>query len=95
MIHGVREFGHALLVALGAPRSASVETFTEVRFKAPDGKTDIPGGAIVCERGRKRWKCLVEVKTGGPHARRGAGGPLPGRRRRAWHGRGAHDLLVS
>ncbi len=24
----------------------------------------IPDGAIVCERGRKSWTCLVEVKTG-------------------------------
>ncbi len=64
VMHGVPEFGHALLGELGAPRSPSVDTFAEVRFKNADGKTDIPDGAIVCERGSKRWTCLVEVKTG-------------------------------
>jgi len=64
VMHGVPEFGHALLGELGAPRSPSVDTFAEVRFKNADGKTDIPDGAIVCERGGKRWTCLVEVKTG-------------------------------
>src|SRR5690606_30234047 len=29
-----------------------------------DGKTHIPDGAIVVERGKTRWVCLVEVKTG-------------------------------
>ncbi len=42
----------------------SIDTFAEVRFKKADGKLDIPDGAIVCERGSKRWTCLVEVKTG-------------------------------
>lgn len=64
VMHGVPEFGHALLGELGAPRSPSIDTFAEVRFKNADGKTDIPDGAIVCERGGKRWTCLVEVKTG-------------------------------
>jgi hypothetical protein len=64
VMHGVPAFGHALLGELGAPRSPSIDTFAEVRFKSVDGKTDIPDGAIVCERGSKRWTCLVEVKTG-------------------------------
>lgn len=64
VMHGVPEFGHALLGELGAPKSPSIDTFAEVRFKNADGKTDIPDGAIVCERGGKRWTCLVEVKTG-------------------------------
>jgi hypothetical protein len=63
-MHGVPEFGHVLLGELGAPRSPSVDTFAEVRFKNAEGKTDIPDGAIVCVRGNKRWTCLVEVKTG-------------------------------
>jgi hypothetical protein len=62
VMHGVPELGHALLGELGAPRSPSVDTFAEVRFKNADGKTDIPEGAIVCERGGKRWTCLVEVR---------------------------------
>ena len=64
VMHGVPEFGHALLRELGAPKSPSIDTFAEVRFKNADGKVDIPDGAIVCERGAKRWTCLVEVKTG-------------------------------
>lgn len=64
VMHGVPEFGHALLRELGAPKSPSIDTFAEVRFKSADGKVDIPDGAIVCQRGSKRWTCLVEVKTG-------------------------------
>src|ERR1035441_4412001 len=64
VIHGVPEFGYALLKQLGAPKSAVIETFTEVRFKDTNGKTVIPDGAIVCRRGDKTWICLVEVKTG-------------------------------
>lgn len=64
VMHAVPEFGHALLRELGAPKSPIVKTFTEVRFKNAAGKSQIPDGAIVCERGKKRWSCLVEVKTG-------------------------------
>ncbi len=64
VMHGVPEFGHALLAELGAPKSPGIDTFAEVRFKNAEGKTTIPDGAIVCERGGKRWTCLVEVKTG-------------------------------
>jgi hypothetical protein len=63
VMHAVPEFGHALLNELGAPKSTVIETFAEVRFKDVNGKTVIPDGAIVCERGGKRWTCLVEVKT--------------------------------
>ena len=63
-MHAVPEFGHALLKELGAPKSPVIETFAEVRFKDAGGKTVIPDGAIVCQRGKKRWTCLVEVKTG-------------------------------
>ena len=64
VMHGVPEFGHALLKELGAPKSPTIETFAEVRFKDCEGKTVIPDGAIVCRRGKKSWTCLVEVKTG-------------------------------
>lgn len=64
VMRAVPEFGHALVGELGAPRSPLLETFTEVRFKTPDGKTVIPDGAISCRRGGKVWTCLVEVKTG-------------------------------
>ena len=64
VMHGVPEFGHALLKELDAPKAPVIETFAEVRFKDADGKTVIPDGAIVCRRGKKTWTCLVEVKTG-------------------------------
>lgn len=65
VMHGVPEFGYALLKELGAPKAPVIETFAEVRFKDAAGKTVIPDGAIVCRRGNKTWTCLVEVKTGG------------------------------
>lgn len=64
VMHGVPEFGHALLKELGAPKSPVIETFAEVRFKDGAGKNVIPDGAIVCRRGKTTWTCLVEVKTG-------------------------------
>jgi len=64
VMHGVPEFGYALLKELGAPKSPSIETFAEVRFKDAAGKTVIPDGAIICRWGGKTWTCLVEVKTG-------------------------------
>ena len=64
VMHGVPEFGFALLDDLGAPKSPVIETFTEVRFKDADGKSVIPDGAIVCSRGKREWVSLVEVKTG-------------------------------
>jgi hypothetical protein len=67
-MRAVPEFGHALLKELGAPK-ASIQTFAEVRFRTADGKTVIPDGAIVCERGRRSWTCLVEVKTGSAQLR--------------------------
>ena len=66
VMHGVPEFGYALLKELGAPKSPqSIETFAEVRFKDCDGKTVIPDGAIVCRRGRRRhglaWSRSIRV----------------------------------
>lgn len=69
VMHGVPEFGHALLKELGAPKSPVIETFAEVRFKDSAGKPVIPDGAIVCRRGQKSWTCLVEVKTGADRLR--------------------------
>ena len=64
VMHGVPEFGYALLKELDAPKAPNIETFAEVRFKDSAGKTHIPDGAIVCRRGKRTWTCLVEVKTG-------------------------------
>jgi hypothetical protein len=63
VMHAVPEFGHALLKELGAPKGA-IQTFAEVRFRDAAGRTIIPDGAIVCERGSRTWTCLLEVKTG-------------------------------
>lgn len=65
VMRAVPEFGHGLLRELGAPKSPVIETFAEVRFKDGAGKVVIPDGAIVCQRGKKTWTCLVEVKTAG------------------------------
>lgn len=69
VMRAVPEFGHALLKELGAPKSAVIDTFAEVRFKDSAGKTVIPDGAIVCRRGQKSWTCLVEIKTAGASLR--------------------------
>ena len=63
VMHAVPEFAHSLLGPLGAPKGR-VSTYAEVQFKDPNGKTHIPDGVIVVERGKKAWRCLVEVKTG-------------------------------
>lgn len=60
----VPEFGRALLKGLGAARGR-ITTFTEVQLKDGDGKVSIPDGVIVVERGKTRWRALVEVKTSG------------------------------
>lgn len=63
VVQAVPEFGHALFGPLGAPKGR-IRTFTEIQLKDADGKACIPDGAVVIERGRKRFTLLVEVKTG-------------------------------
>jgi hypothetical protein len=61
----VPDFGRAIVGRLGAP-AGKVSTFTEIRFD-DDGQSDagrIPDGALLVQRGKSRWACLVEVKTG-------------------------------
>jgi hypothetical protein len=58
----VPDFSHSLLAGMKAPKG-KVSTYTELRFKDEDQKTHIPDGAIVVERGSKRWSCLVEIKS--------------------------------
>lgn len=60
----VPQFGRAVLDHLGAP-SGRIQTFTEIRFVDEDTKLSIPDGAVVVERGKVRWVCLIEVKTAG------------------------------
>ncbi len=59
----VDEFGRALLKEIGAP-AGRISTFTEIPLENGAGKTLRPDGAITVERGKTKWKCLVEVKTG-------------------------------
>jgi hypothetical protein len=68
VMRAVPQFGRALLVHLDAP-AGRVDTFTEVRFLDADEKPVIPDGAVIVERGKTRWVCLVEVKTGGASLR--------------------------
>jgi hypothetical protein len=63
VLRAVPEFGHALVGPLGAPKGR-ISTYAEVQLKDAAGKTHIPDGAIVVERGQTAWRCLVEVKTG-------------------------------
>lgn len=63
VLKAVPDFGHAVLKTIGAPKG-QVSTYVEVPFTGPDGKSHIPDGAIIVERGKTRWSCLVEVKTG-------------------------------
>ncbi len=58
----VDEFGKNLLREIGAP-AGRISTFTEIPLKTADGKTLRPDGAILVERGKRSWRCLVEVKT--------------------------------
>jgi hypothetical protein len=60
----VPDFGRALLSGMRAPKGA-ISAYTELRFKDGDDKTHIPDGGVVVERGKRRWSCLVEIKTGG------------------------------
>jgi hypothetical protein len=62
VLTAVPAFAQRFLRAMDAP-GGGVQTFTEVRLKGGDGKTHIPDGAIVVERGSRRWSCLIEVKT--------------------------------
>src|SRR4029079_11617805 len=64
----VPQFGRAILDHLDAP-GGRIATFTEIRFVDADAKLSIPDGAVVVERGKVRWVCLVEVKTGGAELR--------------------------
>jgi hypothetical protein len=58
----VDEFGRSLMKEIGAP-AGRISTYTEVPLEDAEGKTWRPDGAIVVERGKTSWKCLVEVKT--------------------------------
>lgn len=58
----VPEFGREIVTQFGAPKG-EISTFEEIQLKDAEGKRHIPDGAIVVERGKKKWCALVEVKT--------------------------------
>lgn len=66
VMHGVPEFGSAILRLAGGPRGTRrVDTFAEVRLKGMEGNDLRPDGAAVMKIpriGRRSW--LIEVKTG-------------------------------
>jgi hypothetical protein len=64
VLHGVPEFGRAVLAQAGAP-AGRIRTYIEVRFPDEKGKAPRPDGAVIVEWGKKRWTALLEVKTGG------------------------------
>ena len=64
VMSAVPDFCHGLLSGMGALKG-KISTYTELRFKDEEEKLHIPDGAVVVERGKKRWSCLVEIKTNG------------------------------
>ena len=64
VMRAVPEFGRAILAHLDAP-AGRIATYTEVQLKDADETLSIPDGAVVIERGKMRWSCLVDVKTSG------------------------------
>jgi len=64
VMQAVPQFGRAIIQHAGAP-AGRIATYTEIRFLDQDEKLSIPDGAVVVERGKTRWVCLIEVKTSG------------------------------
>lgn len=59
----VPSFGRNVLKAAGAP-AGRITAYLETSFRTEEGGTVRPDGLVVVERGKTRWSCLVEVKTG-------------------------------
>jgi hypothetical protein len=64
VMSAVPDFCHALLSDMKAPKGR-ISTYTELRFRDGEEKLHIPDGAVVIDRGKKRWGCMVEIKTSG------------------------------
>lgn len=64
VMSAVPDFCFSLLSGMKAPKGA-ISTFTELRFKDENEPTHIPDGAVIIDRGKRRWACLVEIKTNG------------------------------
>jgi hypothetical protein len=64
VMSAVPDFCHGLLSGM-KPQKGRISTYTELRFRDQEEKLHIPDGAVVIERGKKRWSCLVEIKTNG------------------------------
>lgn len=69
VVGAVRELGAWIGAMIGAPGSASPETYIEVHFPL-GGKTLAPDGLVRFTYGKRSWTALVEVKT--EHNRLGA-----------------------
>jgi hypothetical protein len=54
VMRAVPEFGHALLKELGAPKSPVIDTFAEVRFKAPTARPSSPTARLSASGARGR-----------------------------------------
>jgi len=63
VMRAVPDFGRSLVSEFGAPKGR-LSTYAEVQLRDAEGKTSIPDGVIVVEWGKKRWRALLEVKTG-------------------------------
>jgi hypothetical protein len=64
----VKGFGRTIVSKAGGP-AGTLSTFIEVGFDTEDRHALRPDGAIIVERGKTRWACLVEVKTGSDELR--------------------------
>ena len=64
VMYAVPEFASTLL-SYGRAPAGRIKTYVEVPFTdAQTGEQARPDGAIVVRRGKTKWSCLVEVKTG-------------------------------
>lgn len=63
VMSAVPDLAKSLLAPFRVP-AGRARTYVEPQLRDDDGKIQIPDAAIVIERGKRRWTCLVEVKTG-------------------------------
>jgi len=69
VLSSVDEFGVAFARPYGAPKG-QLETYIEVPFELPDGRSLRPDGLIRTTRGKRTWTALIEAKTGTNDLRR-------------------------
>jgi hypothetical protein len=64
VMSAVPDFCHGLLSEMKVLKG-KISTYAELRFRDSEEKLHIPDGAVVIERGKRRWSRLVEIKTNG------------------------------